>query len=96
MATKEYGKRDPSSHRTPEQIHQMDHGYNHRPIIVKEREMRNEARAIMTRKLGKKAVEGKDIDHKRPVRAKGGGGSNDVSNLRVRSRTPTGAGTRSD
>jgi hypothetical protein len=45
MATKEYGKRDPSSHRTPEQIRAMDHGYNHRPVIVKEREMRNEARA---------------------------------------------------
>jgi hypothetical protein len=31
MATKEYGKRDPSSHRTPEQIHATDHGYNYRP-----------------------------------------------------------------
>src|SRR5215471_14351049 len=78
MATKQYGKRDPGSHRTPEQIHSMDHGYNHRPIIVKEREMRNEARA--------KAIEGKDIDHKDPVRAKGGHGGNNMSNLRVRSR----------
>ena len=68
MATKEYGKRDPSSHRTPEQIHAMNHRYNHRPGIVKEREMRNEARAMMRRKLGVKAIEGKDIDHKTPVR----------------------------
>ena len=45
MATKQYGKRDPGSHRTPEQIHAMDRGYNHRPVIVKEREMRNKARA---------------------------------------------------
>jgi hypothetical protein len=28
----------------------MDHGYNHRPVIVKEREMRNEARAMMRRR----------------------------------------------
>jgi len=85
MTTKHYGKRDPSSHRTPEQIRAMDHGYNHRPVIVKEREMRNEARAMMKRKLGAKAIEGKDVDHKRPVRAKGGGGTNAPSNLRVRS-----------
>lgn len=85
MATKHYGKRDPSSHRTPEQIHAMDAGYNHRPVIVKEREMRNEARAMMKRKLGAKAIEGKDVDHKRPVRAKGGGGTNAPGNLRVRS-----------
>ena len=64
MSTKQYGKRDPGSHRTPEQIHAMDHRYNHRPVIVKEREMRNEARAMMKRKLGAKAIEGKDIDQK--------------------------------
>jgi hypothetical protein len=86
MATKQYGKRDPGSHRTPEQIHAMDHGYKHRPVIVKEREMRNEARAMMRRKLGAKAIEGKDIDHKTPVRANGGHGGNNMANLRVRSR----------
>lgn len=83
MGTKHYGKRDPSSHRTPEQIHAMDHGYNHRPVIVKEREMRNEARAMMKRKLGSKAIAGKDIDHKRMVKD---GGTNAPGNLRVRSR----------
>ena len=40
---------------------------------------------MMTRKVAKKALEGKDVDHKRPVRAKGGGGTNAPSNLRVRS-----------
>ena len=64
----------------------MDHGYNHRPVIVKEREMRNEARAMMRRKLGAKAIEGKDIDHKMPVRAHGAHGGNNMANLRVRSR----------
>jgi hypothetical protein len=58
VTTKHYGKRDPSSHRTPEQIHAMDHGYNHRPVIVKEREMPNEARTMMKRKVGAKAIEG--------------------------------------
>lgn len=89
MGTKDYGKRDPSSHRTPGQIHEMDDGMTGTiivPDIVKEREMRNQARAMMRRKLGNKAIEGKDIDHKRPVRAKGGGGTNASSNLRVRSR----------
>ena len=86
MATKDSGKRDPSSHGTPEQIHAMDHGYNHRPVILKEREMRNEARAMMKRKLGANAIEGKDIDHKTPVRAHGALGGNNMANLRVRSR----------
>jgi hypothetical protein len=48
--------------------------------------MRNEARAIMKRKLGAKAIEGKDIDHKTPVRAHGAHGGNNMANLRVRSR----------
>ena len=76
------GKRDPSSHRTREQIHKMDHGYNHRPDIVKNREERNQARAIMKKKLGAHAIAGKDIDHKKKVID---GGTNAPSNLRVRS-----------
>ena len=48
--------------------------------------MGNEARAMMRRKLGAKVIEGKDIDHKTPVRANGGHGGNNVANLRVRSR----------
>jgi hypothetical protein len=81
--TREYGTRDPSSHRTPEQIKKMDHGYNHRPDIIKKRAQRNSARSIMRKELGDKAIAGKDIDHKRMVKD---GGSNARSNLRVRSR----------
>ena len=64
----------------------MDHGFNHRPVIVKEGEMRNEAHVMMKRKLGAKAIEGKDIDHKTPVRAHGALGGNNMASLRVRSR----------
>lgn len=74
--------RDPSSHRTPEQIRKMDRGYNHRPAIVRNREERNQARSIMRKKLGAAAIAGKDIDHKRMVSK---GGTNAPSNLRVRS-----------
>lgn len=77
------GKRDPSSHRTPEQIKKMDRGYNHRPEIIKDRSQRNQARSIMRKELGAKAIAGKDIDHKKMVKD---GGSNSRSNLRVRSQ----------
>lgn len=78
---RDYGKRDPSSHRTPEQIHKMDHGYNHRPDIIKNRSERNSARRIMKKDLGAKALEGKDVDHKKMVIH---GGTNARSNLRLR------------
>jgi hypothetical protein len=35
--SKHYGKRDPISHRTPEQVHEMDNGYNAQPEHVKTR-----------------------------------------------------------
>ena len=75
------GSRDPSSHRTPGQIHKMDHGYNHRPAIVKNREERNEARSIMRKEKGEAAIRGKDVDHKKKVID---GGTNARSNLRIR------------
>jgi len=75
-------ERDPSSHRTPEQIKKMDRGYNHEPIHIKGRTQRNQARSIMAKDLGKAAIAGKDIDHKVMVK---NGGSNARSNLRVRS-----------
>jgi hypothetical protein len=74
--------RDPSSHRTPSQIKKMDHGYNHRPSIIKNRSERNQARTIMSKDLGKAAIAGKDVDHKVMVIK---GGTNARSNLRVRS-----------
>jgi hypothetical protein len=38
------GKRDPVSHRTPEQIKKMDRGYNATHEMVKKRTMNNQAR----------------------------------------------------
>lgn len=75
---REYGKRDPSSHRTPEQIHKMDAGYNH--VHSLDRSERNKARRIMTHELGKKALIGKDVDHKKMVIK---GGTNTRANLRL-------------
>lgn len=53
---------------TPEQIHK--------------RSLRNQARKKVIAKLGKAAVLGKDVDHKRPLK---NGGGNGISNLRVQS-----------
>lgn len=77
---REYGKRDPSSHRTPEQIAEMDHGYNHRPAIIRRRSERNKARRIMTKRVGKAALKGKDVNHIRMVKD---GGTNAPSNLNI-------------
>ena len=77
------GKRDPSSHRTPEQIKKMDRGYNSRPDIIKDRSQRNQARSILRKELGEKAIAGKDVGHKKMVSK---GGSNARNNLRVESR----------
>lgn len=69
-------KRHPGSHRTPTQVYRM----NHKPGQQEKRHKTNEARAKVVKKLGKAAVAGKDVDHKKPLRA---GGSNDEANLRV-------------
>ena len=76
-------KRDPSSHRTPTQIRRQVNGYNAQPENVKKRSLRNQARRIVEKRVGKAALAGKDVDHKRPVRA---GGGNSPSKLRVQSR----------
>jgi hypothetical protein len=81
--TRDYLKhslRDPTSHRTPEQIRAMDRGYNHQPKNVKKRDMRNAARAAVAKRMGHPVPSGMDVDHKMPVRR---GGSNAPSNLRV-------------
>lgn len=77
------GVRDPSSHRTPEQIRKMDRGYNSRPEIIKDRSQQNQARSIMAKDLGKKAIAGKDVNH--VIRVKHGG-SNARSNLNVQTK----------
>lgn len=74
------GNRDPSSHRTREQIHEMDANYNARPDIIANRSERNQARRIMKKRVGAKAIEGKDIDHKKMVKD---GGTNAPGNLRL-------------
>jgi hypothetical protein len=56
--------------------------YGGTPEQIKKRSERNKARRLMEKKLGKAAIAGKDIDHRKPLRD---GGSNKASNLRVRS-----------
>ena len=56
--------------------------YQGRPDQIKKRGMRNQARALMIKKKGKAALNGKDVDHKHKL---GKGGSNAMSNLRIRS-----------
>lgn len=76
------GQRDPSSHRTPAQIAKMDHGYNHRPGIIKNRSERNQARAMLMKEGRVRKGDGKDVNHKRMVID---GGTNTPSNLNVES-----------
>lgn len=76
--------RDPSSHRTPEQIKKLSRGYNSTPEQIAKRSARNKARREMEKEVGKAALKGKDVDHKVPLRD---GGSNARSNLRIRSES---------
>lgn len=46
------GTRDPSSHRTPEQIHSMDRGYNATPTMRRRRAEENKGRRILGLKVG--------------------------------------------
>lgn len=73
-------KRDPKSHRTPGQIKRMDRGYNATEEMKKKRAMNNEARSIMMKEGKVKKGDGKDVDHKTPLRS---GGGNSRSNLRA-------------
>ena len=43
---------------------------------------RHRARRVVANKLGKAAIAGKDVDHKKSLKS---GGSNSISNLKVRS-----------
>ena len=56
--------------------------FHSKPEEIKKRAERNSARATMKKKLGSKAIAGKDIDHVKPLRK---GGSNAAGNLRVSS-----------
>lgn len=74
------GKRDPSSHRTPEQIRKMDRGYNSQPQIIERRSKQNQARAQLMKEGKVSKGDGKDVGHKTALRK---GGSNARSNLTV-------------
>lgn len=78
------GKRDPSSHRTPEQIKKMDHGYEHTPEMIRKRMMNNQARTLMAKKGLVHKGDGLDVDHKKMLKD---GGSNDPKNLRAISKS---------
>jgi hypothetical protein len=56
--------------------------YQSSPKAIAQRSARNKARREMEKLVGEAAIRGKDIDHKRPLSK---GGSNNLSNLRVRS-----------
>lgn len=73
-------RRDPSSHRTPEQMRQHYKEYQGTPEQIAKRSERNKARRAMEKTGAVRKGDGMDVDHKRPIRA---GGTNDKKNLRV-------------
>lgn len=84
-------KRSPTMHRTPSQVKAHVRGYQATPKQKKIRAKRNAARAKMMAAGKVSKGDGKDVDHKQSVSK---GGSNAMSNLRVRSRsTNRGHGT---
>lgn len=57
------GVRDPSSHRTPEQIRKMDHGYNSTAEMIRRRSEQNKGRRL----LGLKKGDPRDAGHVKPL-----------------------------
>ncbi|MGX2956413.1 HNH endonuclease signature motif containing protein [Ursidibacter arcticus] len=58
--------------------------YHGTPEQIANRSKRNKARRLMEKELGKSAIAGKEIDHKKPLSK---GGSNSRGNLQVMSKT---------
>ena len=54
--------------------------YHAKPEQIANRSARNKARRTMEKEVGKTALKGKDVDHKKPLSK---GGSNARSNLQV-------------
>jgi 5-methylcytosine-specific restriction endonuclease McrA len=73
-------KRDPVTHRTPEQMRRHYDEYQGTPEQIAKRSQRNKARRMVEKKLGKAALKDKDVHHVTPIRS---GGSNSASNLRL-------------
>jgi len=69
-------KRDPVTHRTPEQAAKHRRTYQARPDVVADRVKMNQARDKMKKEGAVKKGDGKDVHHKR-------GYSNERSNLAV-------------
>lgn len=69
--------------------------YQARPEQRRNRSNRNKARRKMAKRVGKSALKGKDVGHKRPLSK---GGTNSMSNLKISSpsknRGRTGEGNR--
>lgn len=59
-----------------------DRRYKKNPEYMADQRARMKARYWAIKRLGAKALEGKDLDHVKPLAA---GGSNDPSNWRIRS-----------
>ena len=76
---RDYGKRDPSSHRTPEQIQNMDRGYNHMPVMIKRRSNDTTARRL----LGLKKGDPRDAGH---IKSQDTGGKTTKGNLEPQTR----------
>ena len=77
-------KRDPKSHRTPGQMKRHYKDYQGKPQQIKNRAQRIAARASMEKAGKVRRGDGKDVDHKQPIRS---GGSNAKSNLAVKSKS---------
>jgi hypothetical protein len=73
-------KRDPVTHRTPTQVKRQINGYNARPENVAKRVKNNQARSKLMKEGVVRKYDGKDVDHKTPLRS---GGGNSRGNLRA-------------
>lgn len=58
------------------------YAYNAKPENIEKRSNNNKARRIVAKEVGKEAMDGKDVHHKKPQRS---GGSNAKGNLALRS-----------
>jgi hypothetical protein len=78
------GKRDPVTHRTPEQVKKHYADYQGTPGQIEKRSLRNQARRSMEKDGKVSKGDGMDVDHKKPLRS--GGAPLAKGNLRVVSK----------
>ena len=71
-----------STKRPPGGTSEYDKAYTKGAKYMADQRARNKARYWAVKRLGEKALQGKDLDH---IKALSAGGSNDPSNWRVRS-----------